>query len=647
MEAEFKNGKVEYSDLKKCGEITTLLTVGKKEFFLNCNYCDFTYLQLNEFIQHVCEVHFNQFLNLEGNSKEFSKTCSTWKHKDSNDKFGNSFVKNEDNHLFINSFESVEIERDIRKFKKGAEESEEGKSHIIDEKDTILELTEISKIDTHRETSEEIDDNNFEDFHELSQETFEEDEEIEFFAAQNDNESEDEKSSSKMFHICNAQLDVLENGRNKALLAQRHAKKKFVIELIEVYRNLPSLWDTNSEVYFDRKLKKQQYEILLQKYKEKYPNATKDKVKGKIQALRANFRREIKLMSASGASTLYYFDAMKFLLNLKHFAVRNSNEAKDEKFTATGSILNDTQSIKLAVLYKKYKCLWDEKEISYRFANRRREALENILEEYNTTCGLSLTKNDLDKEIIKLRKICTNEKRHKIACKRSNKVYKPMCPYYQHLEYLEVDVHPYECNFCDKVIYGICQYKIHLASHDGSLPFKCNVCGNGFKLATNLTVHLRRHVQDYTYSCEFCKKTCATTTELRNHERMHTGEKPFVCDTCGKTLSTYSEFKRHDQRHGNQPTHKCEICSKMFYEKRKLKEHMYSHRNVRDSICDVCNKGFVSVKQLRQHKLIHNEEKKYLCKICGKRFAQYAGLSSHMKTHGTKLTGNSFKNFDR
>lgn len=58
-------GKDNTWGLTKCGEITTLLTVGKEEFFLNCEFCDYTFLVLDKFIRHMCENHMLKFNPLE------------------------------------------------------------------------------------------------------------------------------------------------------------------------------------------------------------------------------------------------------------------------------------------------------------------------------------------------------------------------------------------------------------------------------------------------------------------------------------------------------------------------------------------------------------------------------------------------------
>jgi hypothetical protein len=60
------------------------------------------------------------------------------------------------------------------------------------------------------------------------------------------------------------------------------------------YRELPALSNVKSKQYHDRDKKNSAYETLLVKYREMYPNATKDDVKKKINSLRTNYRKERK-----------------------------------------------------------------------------------------------------------------------------------------------------------------------------------------------------------------------------------------------------------------------------------------------------------------------------------------------------------------
>lgn len=100
-------------------------------------------------------------------------------------------------------------------------------------------------------------------------------------------------------------------------------ERKFILECIDVYRELPCLWKITSADYSNRSKKEAAYSTLLSKYQERYENATKEDVKRKFNSLRTNFRKELKKISQSeksGAGTddvyetsLWYYDAMIFL----------------------------------------------------------------------------------------------------------------------------------------------------------------------------------------------------------------------------------------------------------------------------------------------------------------------------------------------
>ncbi|XP_049311619.1 uncharacterized protein LOC105222953 isoform X4 [Bactrocera dorsalis] len=420
-------------------------------------------------------------------------------------------------------------------------------------------------------------------------------------------------------------------------------ERKFTLELIEVYHSLPALWKRKNKHFFNREFRKTQYEILLTKYREMYPNAELKDVRSKIYSLRTNFCTELKRVGPKGTSNRYYFDALSFL-RTNNKPVESLEKVKAQrkrsiiKFTPPNDKLNVAQCVMLADMYKGFPCLWDETNISYRFNNRRQEALTALQEEFNKQSGKNLTQEELENEIARLRKICTNEKKQKLLCQRESLIYEPTCVYYAHIAFLEVNVQPFICTICQKLDLSLDRHKKHLASHDGSLPFKCPRCERGFRQLANFTTHLRRHVQDYIHNCEICNKALATTTDLKTHMRNHTGEKPYICEICGKSFRSSSQFISHMHSHDDQPRYKCDLCDKLFYIKMSRDEHIKCvHLKVRDRICPICNKAFSTAKQLRQHKEIHAIEKKYVCKICGKRFAQCSGLSGHVKTHGTTL----------
>ncbi|ESO99569.1 hypothetical protein LOTGIDRAFT_95914, partial [Lottia gigantea] len=90
-----------------------------------------------------------------------------------------------------------------------------------------------------------------------------------------------------------------------------------------VYKGLPAPWRVKSDDYSNKTKKEEAYATLLGKYQEKFPDVTKDELRKKFNALRTNFRKELKKVldsTKSGVGTddiyqpkLWYFDAMSFL----------------------------------------------------------------------------------------------------------------------------------------------------------------------------------------------------------------------------------------------------------------------------------------------------------------------------------------------
>ncbi|KAJ8945759.1 hypothetical protein NQ318_022857 [Aromia moschata] len=75
---------------------------------------------------------------------------------------------------------------------------------------------------------------------------------------------------------------------------QKTKEREFIVDCIHLYRELPALWNIKSKEYHDRDKKNTAYETLLEKYKEMFPDATKDDLKKKFNSLRANYLKEFK-----------------------------------------------------------------------------------------------------------------------------------------------------------------------------------------------------------------------------------------------------------------------------------------------------------------------------------------------------------------
>ncbi|KAL1490302.1 hypothetical protein ABEB36_013018 [Hypothenemus hampei] len=124
----------------------------------------------------------------------------------------------------------------------------------------------------------------------------------------------------------------------------RQCSHDFLSEFIELYRSFPCLWQVKSKEYSDRDRKNQAYEIVVEKFKQVDPTATRDTVIKKINSLRTVYRKElakVKQSIHSGAAdediykpTLWYFDLLSFLGD-QDTPRRSRNTADDE--TTQGS----------------------------------------------------------------------------------------------------------------------------------------------------------------------------------------------------------------------------------------------------------------------------------------------------------------------
>ncbi|XP_067637732.1 uncharacterized protein [Eurosta solidaginis] len=605
--------KIESGEMKKCGDITTLLSIGKKEFFLNCGFCNYTFCQLDNFIQHISEEHMYQF----------------------------TVPKLEEVELAIDVGEELEDDEELMQPEYATEDADENNGNLRTFERVEIEFDETAVSDAVDAKESYLDDS-MSDWNEETLNKSEPDSDSDFELGEENDKKKTEECNEDADYVANVKMLGLESSFDKNIL----------LAIFKSYEQRPELWDAESHVPRYTKSRESQMRDIANEVGLGKDFRTVQKIIGKLSSrLRTEMIRK-KIYTSKGKTYLpqWYTDINSFIKQRRPTVSDHPNAERIIKYktfvakpkpTPSKICLSKEQCIILANIYKSHPCLWDENDIAYRFGNRRRDALKTIHEEFNMQTGLNLEQNDVQNEIKRFRNICSAAKKQKIMCKRQTKIFQPTCEFYDHIEYLEVNVGPFQCPICSKIMSGIGQYSVHLAEHDGSKPFKCNICGSGFKDSTNLSVHLRRHVQEYMYKCEVCDKQMTTSSDIKIHMRTHTGEKPYVCDICGLSFSTSSKISMHKRRHEKRYTHWCEICNKGFYQKGLHREHMNVHGDVRDVICRICNKAFKSARHLAQHKLIHSDVKRYECKLCGKRFAQHAGLSGHMKSHGTTLTAAS------
>ncbi|KOB78479.1 Alcohol dehydrogenase transcription factor [Operophtera brumata] len=93
--------------------------------------------------------------------------------------------------------------------------------------------------------------------------------------------------------------------------------KKFWIELIQLFKEHPCLWDTYSPDYLKAPLKHLAYNLLLEKYWEIDGSATLGTLKKKLAIFRSGFSREYRKVKDDHEKKyvpkLWYYPYFKFL----------------------------------------------------------------------------------------------------------------------------------------------------------------------------------------------------------------------------------------------------------------------------------------------------------------------------------------------
>ncbi|KAF9411121.1 hypothetical protein HW555_009983 [Spodoptera exigua] len=100
-------------------------------------------------------------------------------------------------------------------------------------------------------------------------------------------------------------------------------EKEILSHIIEVYKDMPYLWNKNDKNYMNKTIRSEGFEVLLSIYKNIEKDATVKTLKKKIDNLKTNYFKELKKVKASkhtGAGsedvyvpTIWYYDSFSFL----------------------------------------------------------------------------------------------------------------------------------------------------------------------------------------------------------------------------------------------------------------------------------------------------------------------------------------------
>ncbi|XP_069358749.1 uncharacterized protein [Maniola hyperantus] len=123
-------------------------------------------------------------------------------------------------------------------------------------------------------------------------------------------------------------------------------ERDILINIIEHYKDMPFLWDTNDLNYRNRNVRNEGYQVLFNLYKTFDEDATLKILKKKIDNLRSNYLRESKKVRESKHTgnedvyvpTIWYYDIFSFLDSTTESYRSVRDPIGNEEFQDTSSL---------------------------------------------------------------------------------------------------------------------------------------------------------------------------------------------------------------------------------------------------------------------------------------------------------------------
>lgn len=165
-----------------------------------------------------------------------------------------------------------------------------------------------------------------------------------------------------------------------------------------------------------------------------------------------------------------------------------------------------------------------------------------------------------------------------LRCPMCNKIYQQMEPYVAHARRHMNDLRV-ECKECGKRFIRHADLRVHMYTHTGIKSYCCEVCGSVFTTASALVDHKRRHEKLYKVFCEICSKGFYYDEKLREHMTTHTNIRNYACGICGKKFKAKKTLKAHKSTHEEGRNHPCPLCGKMYKNKIGVSQHLRTHRS--------------------------------------------------------------------
>ena len=256
----------------------------------------------------------------------------------------------------------------------------------------------------------------------------------------------------------------------------------------------------------------------------------------------------------------------------------------------------------------------------------------------------------------------------------------------------EVERETHTCEFCDKSLYSVLEYKKHIKMHktlSQNNSYECKICGKVMKHLGYYLAHVRSHDGEreegkntltpsgsrQLIQCELCGKAVKHKGNYTQHMKTHGNKarvdqeqnnkqeasstlkssgsgKVFSCEICGRIFNHKGNYNQHVRSHSNDKslrnlkwrneqkantTHscsgsghplQCKLCGKVMKHRGSYKMHMKSHQND----ARMTQSQYVS-QEASSTPTYADSGLPFQCKLCGKVMAHQGNYTNHMKSH--------------
>nr|XP_036221540.1 zinc finger protein 20 [Bactrocera oleae] len=552
--------------VQKCGEVTASFTEGKREYFLNCMFCDRMFLTLDKFGKHVEYVHLDLSdgydLELLGDYKISEETNASM----------------DDDEVEKNVFINIEVLGDSKGKAKDIEQIIE-----VNGNEDVTDLFELSENQVNCKHEENYNDMYEETDQELS-----------------DTEKDSRSDPLKMFDK-ETMKTIFSNFENHSILWDREDPTSKNIHLRSIaYKSLASdvgklnQWKKVRDLI--RKLNRR-LRIELERKKDSMaldegytPSWLKDmdsflrirKENKKIVAppsILTEPQRKVFIKCYKGFTCLWNEIDIDYRLPNK----REEAMIEMENLLQNHDIFLTQLEIEQEIARMRKIC-WQEKKRKLSC-----EELNNIyVPNYATYEQIRFLETDVGpfrcdicNDILPgLNKFKMHKSKHDgikpFTCPLCGNSFTTVHSLNIHINRHTGD-YKYMCKYCEKSFPALSELNVHERSHTGERPYFCDQCGKTFRVWVYYDSHIRRHQNRPGYKCNICSKDFFGAHHLNEHMSIHRKERDQVCNVCGKAFKMAKYLRQHKQIHSVNKRYICKICDKAFAQYAGLSGHMKTH----------------------------------------------------------------------